>query len=113
MSRPAVFADMADAFTSGLGNADALINTGSSSFTLRGIFRKIRETDLLDIEGMGLEGVSYSFAAGGMELDQVHQKNTLTIVQNDDGVLIGKVFLVAGVVDDGRAMRRLLLHEDE
>lgn len=113
MSRPAVFANMANAFVSGLGNVEALITIGDSVVTLCGILRKVRESDLIDIEGMGLEGVSYSFAGSGTVLDGVRQKDTITILHSDDGQDTGKVFIVAGHVDDGRAMKRLLLHESE
>lgn len=113
MSRPAVFSDMDEAFVSGLGNVEALITVGDSKVTLRGILRKVREGDLLDIESMGLEGISYSFAASGVVLDGVRQNDTITIISSDDGQDIGKIFDIAGVVDDGRAMKRLLLHKDE
>ena len=113
MSRPAIFADMPDAFTSGLGNVEALVTVKGGTVSLAGILRKVREADLLDIEGMGLEGVSYSFAASGTALDGVRQSDTITIIRSDDAQDIGKVFVVAGHVDDGRAMKRLLLHEDE
>lgn len=113
MSRPAVFSDMADAFVSGLSNVEARITIGDSTVNLHGILRKVREGDLLDIEGMGLEGISYSFAASGVLLDGVRQKDTITILSSDDGQETGKVFIIAGHVDDGRAMKRLLLHEDE
>lgn len=113
MSRPAIFSEMADAFVSGLGNVEARITIGDSTVALRGILRKVREGDLLDVEGMGLEGISYSFAASGTALDGVRQKDTITILSSDDGQETGKVFVVAGHVDDGRAMKRLLLHEDE
>ncbi|MDM8344180.1 hypothetical protein P8H26_02105 [Pseudochrobactrum sp. sp1633] len=113
MSRPAIFSDMADAFVSGLGNVEASVTIKGSPVPLTGILRKVRETDLLDIEGMGLEGVSYSFAASGTPFDGVRQSDTITIIRSDDAQDIGKVFLVAGHIDDGRAMKRLLLHEDE
>lgn len=113
MSRPAIFADMADAFVSGLGNVEAVITIGGSAVSLRGILRKVREGDLLDVEGMGLEGISYSFTASGTQLDGVRQKDTITILSSDDGQDTGKVFIIAGHVDDGRAMKRLLLHEDD
>ncbi|WP_075655060.1 hypothetical protein [Pseudochrobactrum sp. B5] len=113
MSRPAIFSDMADAFVSGLGNVEASVTIKGSPVLFTGILRKVRETDLLDIEGMGLEGVSYSFAASGTALDGVRQSDTITIIRSDDAQDIGRVFVVAGHVDDGRAMKRLLLHEDE
>ncbi|WP_439273549.1 hypothetical protein [Pseudochrobactrum sp. HB0163] len=113
MSRPAVFSQMADAFVDGLGNVEAGITCKGNTVLLKGIFRKIRETDLLDLEGLGAEGVSYSFAAAGIALDGIRQGEALTIIASDDGKLTGKVFSVAGVVDDGRAMKRLLLHEDD
>ncbi|UCA44312.1 hypothetical protein [Pseudochrobactrum sp. XF203] len=113
MSRPAIFSDMADAFVSSLGNVEASVTIKGSPVLLTGILRKVRETDLLDIEGMGLEGVSYSFAASGTALDGVRQSDTITIIRSDDAQDIGRVFVVAGHVDDGRAMKRLLLHEDE
>ncbi len=113
MSRPAIFADMADAFVSGLGNVTAQVTVKGEVVELTGILRKVREADLLDVEGMGLEGVSYSFSASGTVLDGVRQSDTVTITHSDDAQDIGKIFVVAGHVDDGRAMKRLLLHEDE
>lgn len=113
MSRPAIFADMADAFVDGLGNVEVLVTMNEASTSLTGCLRKVREGDMLDIEGMGLEGVSYTFAASGTALDGVRQNDTITIVSSDDGQDIGKIFDIAGVVDDGRAMKRLLLHEGQ
>lgn len=113
MSRPAIFADMGDAFVSGLGNVTAQVTVKGDVVELTGILRKVREADLLDIESMGLEGVSYSFSASGLVLEGVRQNDTITIISSDDGQDIGKIFGIAGVVDDGRAMKRLLLHKDE
>ena len=112
MTYPKVFAGMGAAFTAALGNVDADISVRGGVVSVRGIFRKVRETDLLDVEAMGLEGIKYTFAAEGETLDGVRQTDTVTITGGDDPNLIGKVFEIAGHVDDGRAMKRLLLLDE-
>jgi hypothetical protein len=112
MSRPAVFARMWDAFTASLGNVDVEITmAGTPRPAMRGIFRGVRDTDLLDLEGIAAEGIKYTLAIPGHLIDGVRQDDSVTILASDDGRNIGDRFLIAGHVDDGRAMKRLLLQD--
>nr|WP_278375029.1 hypothetical protein [Brucella anthropi] len=112
MSRPAVFAQMGDAFTASLGNVDAELTIGGAARpSIRGIFRGVRNTDLLDLEGIAAEGIKYTLAIPGHLIDGVRQDDSVTILASDDGRNVGDRFLIAGHVDDGRAMKRLLLQD--
>lgn len=106
MIRPSIFAGMGAAFTAALGNVDAVVTVaGVVRPSIRGIFRGVRETDLLEIDGMGAEGVKYVFSAEGPALDGIRRNDTVTI---------GAVtYDIVGHIDDGRAMKRLYLHESE
>lgn len=110
MSRPAVFANMGGAFVASLGNVDVEITIdGKVLEPLRGIFRSVRDTDLLDLEGVAVEGVRFSLAVAADLIVGVRQGDTVKILSSDDGQNIGDVFEIGGHVDDGRAMKRLLL----
>ncbi|WP_226622580.1 head-tail joining protein [Brucella anthropi] len=112
MSRPAVFAQVGDAFTASLGNVDAELTIGGAVRpAMRGIFRGVRDTDLLDLEGTAAEGIKYTLAVPGHLIDGVRQDDSVTILASDDGKNVGDRFLIAGHVDDGRAMKRLLLQD--
>ncbi|KAB2769494.1 hypothetical protein F9K84_09590 [Brucella anthropi] len=112
MSRPAVFVQMGGAFTASLGNVDAQLTIGGAARpAMRGIFRGVRDSDLLDLEGIAAEGIKYTLAVPGHLIDGVRQDDSVTILASDDGKNVGDRFLIAGHVDDGRAMKRLLLQD--
>ncbi|MBC8718189.1 hypothetical protein [Ochrobactrum sp. Marseille-Q0166] len=112
MSRPAVFAGMGGAFVASLGNVDIeLTNGGVVREPLRGIFRRVRDTDLIDLEGVAAEGIRYSLALEGDGIDAVRQGDSVKILKSDDGKNIGDVFEIVSHVDDGRAMKRFLLRD--
>lgn len=106
MIRPAIFSPLGAAFVAALGNVDAIVTVGGVPLpTLRGIFRGVRETDLLDLEGVSAEGVKYVFSAQGYLLDGIKRTDTV--------IIAGKTYGIVGHIDDGRAMKRLYLSEDE
>ncbi|MEN5277313.1 hypothetical protein ABE527_10210 [Brucella sp. TWI432] len=112
MSRPAVFAGMGGAFVASLGNVNIELTIGGEvREPLRGIFRRVRDTDLLDLEGVAAEGIHYSLALKGDGIDAVRQGDTIKILASDDGKNVGDVFEIASHVDDGRAMKRFLLRD--
>lgn len=110
MSRPAIFAGMGGAFVASLGNVHIELTIGGMvREPIRGIFRRVRDTDLIDLEGVAAEGIRYLLALEGDGIDAVRQGDTIKILASDDGKNIGDVFEVASHVDDGRAMKRFFL----
>ena len=112
MSRPGVFAHMGGAFVASLGNVEVEITIADVvQAPIRGIFRGVRDTDLIDLEGIAAEGIRYTLAIQGSLIDAVRQGDTAKVIASDDGKNVGDVFEVAGHIDDGRAMKRLLLQD--
>ncbi|ASV87078.1 hypothetical protein CES85_1065 [Ochrobactrum quorumnocens] len=112
MSRPGVFAQMGGAFVASLGNVEIeLTIAGVVQAPLRGIFRSVRDTDLINLEGIAAEGIRYTLAIQGNLIDAVRQGDMVKILESDDSKNVGDVFEIAGHVDDGRAMKRLLLQD--
>lgn len=112
MSRPGVFAQMGGAFVASLGNVEIeLTIAGVVQAPLRGIFRSVRDTDLINLEGIAAEGIRYTLAIQGNLIDAVRQGDMVKILESDDNKNVGDVFVIAGHVDDGRAMKRLLLQD--
>lgn len=110
MSRPGVFSGMGGAFVASLGNVDIELTIGGvAREPLRGIFRRVRDTDLLDLEGVAAEGIRYSLALEGDGIDAVRQGDSIKILASDDGKNVGEVFEIASHVDDGRSMKRFFL----
>lgn len=104
--RPALFSHMGDAFTDALSNVDVVpVVDGESLPAVRGIFRQLRETDLLEVGGVSIEGVTHSLAlpaALGAAIES----------QRDSVIMQGVEYPVLSKFDDGRAMIVLGLEGD-
>jgi hypothetical protein len=101
--RPAAFAGMADAFTSALGNVDAVFTIdGIPGQPVRAILRQRRDIDMVEDAGQSVEGTVHTLAVDALLVAGItSNRDTVTI----DGVVFG----IGNRIDDGRAMMRFVL----
>lgn len=104
--RPALFAALGGQFSDAFGNVQVtFVVDGTAGEPVSGVFRQVRDMDLLAESGMAMEGVTHKLSVAASHLPVGFDADRDTILINDRP----SPYAISMMADDGRAMTKFYL----